>query len=109
MKNFLSLIIIILALISPSAYKTSPLYGDNNNSIKLKKSLDTSLENIDSALRSNDFKKVCAESLYSQQIITKNISELRKLEPYYDWHQMNSVIKNISKKFCLARNPHNET
>ena len=105
MSNIFLLIILVSLFISTATYKLPSLNTENNNSIKPKKLLDTSLENIDSALRSNDFQKVCIESIFSQQIIASNINELKKLEPYYDWIQMNNLIKNISKKHCLAKSP----
>ena len=64
------------------------------------KEFNSSLERIESYLEIKDIDKVCKESLFAKNKILTNLNLLKKVEPYYDWHEIKKVLGLISKKFC---------
>ena len=42
----------------------------------------------------------CDNALLAVSLIEKNIKSLRRIEPYYDWIEIKSLLKMISNKNC---------
>ncbi len=66
----------------------------------LKKRLDASMERIEDGISTYNKDIICHESNYSIKLIKKNLVQLKKVEPYYDWQEIEEILKINRNKYC---------
>ena len=58
------------------------------------------LENLEQHLRIENRKEICYSASKSDTLIKEYLSDLKALEPDYNWIEMNNVLISISAKYC---------
>ena len=62
--------------------------------------INNKMEIIEYAIRSNDKKMICQESEDISLLIKNNINSLKRIEPYYLWENINSVLIKTYNQYC---------
>ncbi len=96
-KLMLSTLFLIVLNINPLLPKP------NKNILKknyLIERFNESLTRIEIYMLNGENKKVCKESIKVQKIINGNLNQLQLLEPYYDWDEINKLLKELPKQLC---------
>ncbi len=64
------------------------------------KLLNKNLEALENGINGSNSKEICLKLKESIQIITNKNSDLKSLEPYYHWHDINEVLVKLLKNYC---------
>ena len=95
--------IILLSKIFIIAFNQSSLLAGPNyfsNLLSPIESLNNSLNSLEEYQRQGNQSGICLEAIKSEKIIIKNIKNLKKIEPYYDWVNIRNVLISIQNDTC---------
>ncbi len=95
--NLLFLSVIIFALTGLT------LKSQETKSKRSKEALfnfNQSLERLELKLRSSNYQASCLEAKRTQKIIKSGYSNLKIIEPNYDWEEIRRTLNSVQKKYC---------
>ncbi len=95
-KFLLFPILIGIKLLSLNAFASEMNYGPL-------KTVDKHLEQIEDYLRDENMPKACIEAKTAAKIIKLNISNLKKIEPYYNWEEIRNVLLELPRAYCVEK------
>ena len=61
-----------------------------------RRKFDAHLIELGIAIETKNQSLTCTEAKNASSLITRDYKELKKSEPYYDWHEINKLLINIS-------------
>tara|TARA_Y100001968_G_C19215134_1_gene646789 strand:- start:21 stop:314 length:294 start_codon:yes stop_codon:yes gene_type:complete len=97
MKKINIILIILLLSTEISHTKTSE---ESLNSQQALVEFDYYLEEIENKIRLNKFKDACFLSVKASKIIEKNFNQLKDIEPYYHWEEINKSLIKLTEQNC---------
>ncbi len=88
--------LLILIFISPISCQPKTI-STKENKLSV---INELLLNIENNIKANKQIVLCLNAQKVSYIITKNIKELKKTEPNYDWYEIKKLMDKISNDIC---------
>ncbi len=80
--------------------KASAQQFAKSNAQIYKSKFDNHLEQIEKSLKIGDYTRTCKEASHAARIIKTNIEDLKRLEPDYNWADMNNLLMTMPSIHC---------
>ena len=59
------------------------------------------MNKLDKSFNNDNLLEVCSYSKQTTKLISKNINSLIEIEPYYNWQEINKLLKLLKKTYCI--------
>ena len=92
--------LMIFSLITLQAQSAMPEYISWKSIETTKININKTLDSLEDAMIDEDEEGACRASKKAALSITKNINQLGKLEPNYNWHEIRDVLKKLTTRYC---------
>ena len=74
-----------------------------NKPIKQKKEFDLIMDQLYLSLQESNSQNSCLEANAAAKLIKDNFAGFKKIEPYYQWLNIEQVLTSIAKKNCQPK------
>ncbi len=64
------------------------------------------MDNIEKGIKLKNSEMICIESKKLSKLILRKQIELKRIEPYYDWNEINLTLIQKGKDHCKERSKH---
>lgn len=84
--------------------------GKGYGSIKKHKDmLDIQIQKLSTELEKREYDKACSTSQRTYLLIKRKIWHLKRIEPYYNWQEMQKLFKHLPIANCNKKHNKNDT
>ena len=87
-------------------FHVSPILLNIFHIYNLRDRVDKSMDNIEKGIKLKNSEMICIESKKLSKLILRKQIELKRIEPYYDWNEINLTLIQKGKDHCKERSKH---